>query len=283
MSYPPEYKQHEIGKILEIIKELAKPEKVILFGSHASDRWVEGEYVKEGTPYSYIRDYDFLVVIKKGEGQEKEYIIISHIQNRTGHIKNTVSPIVHDIDYINEGLRLGQYFFTDIIRDGILLYDTGDYQFNEPAILTREEEKEKAQGYFDIWFPQSKDFLDGSVYHESKNQLRVGAFSLHQAAESFYNTALLVFTGYKPKTHHLGKLRNYAKHISPELYRIFYESAPDEQEYHLFELLNRGYIEARHKPDYPITAEELRILIDKVSRMQEVVGRICREKIARMG
>ncbi len=45
LSYLPEYKQHEIGKILEIIKELAKPEKVILFGSHASDRRVEDEYV----------------------------------------------------------------------------------------------------------------------------------------------------------------------------------------------------------------------------------------------
>lgn len=283
MSYLPEYKQHEIGKILEIIKELAKPEKVILFGSHASDRWVEDEYVKEGTPYSYIRDYDFLVVIKKGEGQEKEYIIVSHIENRTGYIKNSVTPIVHDIDYINEGLRLGQYFFTDIIRDGILLYDTGNYLFDEPAILTREEKKEKAQGYFDTWFPQGRDFLDGSVYHESKRQLRVGAFSLHQAAESFYNTALLVFTGYKPKTYHLERLRNYAKHISPELYGIFHKPALSEQECYLFDLLRRSYIDARYRLDYPITVEELRILIDKVSGMQEVVGRICREKIERMG
>lgn len=183
LSYLPEYKQHEIGKILEIIKELAKPEKVILFGSHAS----------------------------------------------------------------------------------------------------REEKKEKAQGYFDTWFPQGRDFLDGSVYHESKRQLRVGAFSLHQAAESFYNTALLVFTGYKPKTHHLERLRNYAKHISPELYGIFHKPALSEQECYFFDLLRRSYIDARYKLDYPITVEELRILIDKVSRMQEVVGRICREKIARMG
>lgn len=283
LSHLPEYKQQEIAKILEIIKELAKPEKVILFGSHVSDKWVEDEYVEGGIRYSYISDYDFLVVIKKGAEHEKEHVIISHIQNRTGHIKNTVSPIIHDIDYINEGLRLGQYFFTDIIRDGILLFDSGNYQFNEPAVLTPEEEKEKAQGYFDIWFPQGKDFLDGAVYHESKDQLRVGTFSLHQAAESFYSTALLVFTGYKPKTHHLGRLRNYAKHISPELYRIFYETVQDEQECHLFELLNRGYIEARYKPDYPITAEELRILIGKVRGMQEVVGQICGERIARMG
>ena len=283
LSHLPEFKQREIADILEIIKELAKPEKVILFGSHASNQWVEDEYVEDGIRYSYISDYDFLVVIKKKEGQEKEYVIVSHIENRTSHIKNSVSPIVHDIDYINEGLRLGQYFFTDIIRGGILLYDTGNYRFNKPAFLTSEEAKDKAHGYFDIWFPQGKDFLDGSVYHESKNQLRVGAFSLHQAAESFYSTALLVFTGYKPKTHHLGRLRNYAKHISPELYGIFHESAPDEREYHLFELLNRGYVEARYKPDYPITAEELRMLIGKVTRMQEVVGRLCGKKIGRIG
>lgn len=142
----PESKQQEIAEILEIIKEEAKPEKIILFGSHASDKWVEDEYVEDGVRYSYISDYDFLVVIRKNG--EKEHAIISHIENRTGHIKNAVSPIVHDIDCINEGLRFGQYFFTDIICEGILLYDTGNYQFIEPAKLTPQEEAEKSKKVF---------------------------------------------------------------------------------------------------------------------------------------
>src|SRR5690606_28060205 len=159
LSHRPESKQKDIAEILGIIKEEAKPEKVILFGSHASDQWVENEYVEDGVRYSYITDYHFVVVIKKEQSQEKEHDIISHIENRTEHIENAVSPNVPDIDYINEGLRFGQYFFTDIIREGILLFDTGNYRFVEPAKLTPQEEKEKAQGYFEIWFPYGGEFL----------------------------------------------------------------------------------------------------------------------------
>lgn len=281
LSHLPKEKQKEILEILEIIKEEAKPEKVILFGSHTSNNWVEDEYVEDGITFSYISDYDFLVVTSKTH--EKEHAIISHIENRTEHIKNVVSPIVHDIGYINEGLRFGQYFFTDIIREGILLYDTENVQFDKPKQLSPKEEQEKAQAYFDIWYPQGSEFLIDSGNAHARNSLRNGAFYLHQATECFYNTALLVFTGYKPKTHNLQKLRNYAKHISLELYQIFRTPASDEQEYHLFDLLKRGYIDARYKLDYNITAEELKILIEKVTKMQEVVAQICAEKIENLG
>lgn len=281
LSHLPEAKQKEILEILEIIKEEAQPEKVILFGSHTSNNWVEDEYVEDGITFSYISDYDFLVVTNKSD--EKEHAIISHIENRTEHINNAVSPIVHDIEYINQGLRFGQYFFTDIICEGILLYDTKNVQFEKPKHLNPKEEQEKAQGYFDIWYPQGHGFLKGAVFHLSENDLRVGAFSLHQATECFYNTALLVFTGYKPKTHNLQKLRNYAKHISLELYQIFRTPASDEQEYHLFDLLKRGYIDARYKLDYTITADELKFLIERAIKMQEIVGRLCKEKIEQLG
>lgn len=279
LSHLPQAKQDEITEIVDVIREVANPVKIILFGSHASNTWVEDSYVEDGVRYSYISDYDFLVVIKKVAGQEKEHAIISHIENRTAHFKNAVSPLVHDIDYINEGLRFGQYFFTDIIHGGVLLYDTEEFAFAEPAILSPQDEKEKAMGYFDIWCPQGKEFLIDAGNAHGRESLRNGAFYLHQATECFYNTALLVFTGYKPKTHNLQKLRNYAKHISPELYTIFRTPVLDEREYHLFDLLKRGYIDARYKPDYQITVEELQELIGKVTAMQGVVERICRAKI----
>ena len=64
----------------------------------------------------------------------------------------------------------------------------------------RGEEKEKAHGYFDIWFPYGGEFLIDAKNGYERGSLKKAAFELHQAAECFYNTALLVFTGYKPKT-----------------------------------------------------------------------------------
>lgn len=281
LSHLPVAKQKEILEILGIIKEEAQPEKVILFGSHTSNNWVEDEYVEDGITFSYISDYDFLVVTNKSD--EKEHAIISHIENRTEHINNAVSPIVHDIEYINQGLRFGQYFFTDIIREGILLHDTQNVQFDKPKHLSPKEEQEKAQGYFDIWYPQGSEFLIDARNAHTRSSLRNGAFYLHQATECFYNTALLVFTGYKPKTHNLQKLRNYAKHISLQLFQIFRTPPSDEQEYHLFNLLKRGYIDTRYKLDYAITADELKILIEKVSKMQDIVGKLCKDKIEQLG
>ncbi|WP_293298858.1 HEPN domain-containing protein [Pedobacter sp. UBA4863] len=278
IAHLPENKQQEIKDILEIIREEANPVKVILFGSHATGNWVEDEYVEDGVRFSYISDYDFLVVIKRGE--EKEQAIISHIENRTNHFSNAVSPIVHDIDYINDGLRFGQYFFTDIINEGVLLYDTNQYTFDKPKKLTPLEEKQKAQGYFDIWFPQGKEFLIDAENAYKRDGFRNGTFYLHQATECFYSAILLVYTGYKPKTHNLQKLRNYAKHISVELYHIFRTPILDEHEFHLFDLLKRGYIDARYKLDYVITETELKELIDKVESMQVLVRRLCTEKIA---
>ncbi len=277
IDHLPENKQEDIRQILEIIKEEANPVKVILFGSHANGNWVEDEYVENGVRFSYISDYDFLVVIKKGE--EKEHAIISHIENRSNHVNNVVSPIVHDIDYINEGLRFGQYFFTDIINEGILLFDDGNYTFDEPRILTPIEEKKKAQGYFDIWFPQAQGFLKGVDFYLTDKELRLCAFSLHQATECFYSAVLLVYTGYKPKTHNLQKLRNYAKHISTDLYQLFRTPVLNERELHLFDLLKKGYIDARYKLDYVISEDDLKELISKVKKMQELVKQLCQEKI----
>lgn len=270
-------KQEQILHIVEIIKEEASPEKIILFGSHARGNWVDDAYMEDGIHYTYISDYDFLVVIKKENHKESQ--IISSIQNRCKRYHNDVMPIIHDIEYINEGLRIGQYFFTDIIADGVLLFDSGIFHFKEPAILTPWEEKERAEEYFSIWYPQGTGFLRTANHALQDNDHKIAAFLLHQATESFYCAALLVYTGYKPKTHNLEKLRAYAKHIAEDLHNLFLTPDDDEHEKHLFDLLKRGYIDARYKKDYIITEEELKELISKVTTMQEIVKAICEEKI----
>lgn len=278
LSHLPEEKQKEILAAVEIIKEEANPEKIILFGSHATGKWVDSSYVEDGIKLSYISDYDLLVVLSDDNKQE-EGEIISHIENRCNDFHGIVSPIAHTISYINHGLSFGQFFFMRIIDEGISLYDTGNTEFVKPKILTPEEQKKKAQDYFDLWFPRGQGFLKGAHFYLGINDYRLSAFSLHQAAENFYGTVLLVFSGYKPSIHGLQKMRNYSKHLSDELYSLFLTPSEDGHEYHLFDLLKRGYIEARYKPNYNINREECEELIDKLTKMEEIVDRICMGKI----
>ncbi len=278
LNHLPLSKRNQILDIVDIIREVVSPEKIILFGSYAKGKYVEHRYTgKDGIFYEYVSDYDFLVVTQ--HNTIKEYELEDIVNSRTQHFKQPINLQIHEIDYINEGLEFGQYFFTDIITDGVLLYDTDLVEFAEPRELTPAEEKEIAQRYFDIWFPGATAFLKGVEFFLSEEEYKIGVFNLHQATESFYYATLLVFTGYKPKTHNLYKLRKQAKHISEELFLLF-PIETNREEKNLFDLLKRGYIDARYKSDYLITKVELSMLIDRIKEMRVLVERICKEKIS---
>jgi predicted nucleotidyltransferase/HEPN domain-containing protein len=258
LEHLPEHKQKQLREIAGIIVKAVDPEKVILFGSHATGRWVEHRYTEGGITYEYISDYDILVITKSGESR-KDYEVQDVIENRCVY-KTPVTVITHDIDFVNKMLTEGQYFFTDIEQEGILLYDAGNTPLAERKLLSPAEAKAIAQNYYEQWFYSAQ------------------AFNLHQAAERTYNAIILVHAGYKSKTHNLGKLKRYSKRFSEELDAVFPDNTPEEK--HLFDLLKRGYIDTRYKDHYEITADELRLLIERVRKLQAIAEKLCQQKIA---
>ena len=50
-----------------------------------------------------------------------------------------VSLIAHDIGQINAEIRTGQYFFSDIVSEGIILYDSKRFTLAKPKAATPEE------------------------------------------------------------------------------------------------------------------------------------------------
>jgi len=273
LSHLPEYKQTDILEITDIIKSVVAAEKIILFGSYAKGGWVEDEYLEDGIRYQYISDYDFVVVTDGIE--EKEFLSTDKIVNQCRHrYKTPVNVLIHDIHYINEGLQFGQYFFSDIVKEGVLLHDTGNVHFTAAKELSKDEHRRIATKYYDQWFESAVGFVKLVKFCYSEKDFKKGAFLAHQAAENFYNTVLLVCTGYKPKTHNLEKLRQYVKAIAPEVYKVIPKNASNE-EAHLFDLLKRGYIDARYKNDYVIKEEELEALVGRIEEMKEAVESLC--------
>lgn len=286
LSHLPQKKQDELAEIVKIICEVANPAKVILFGSHTSDKWVEDEYEERGATYSYISDYDILVVISDGD-KDREHDIASKIENRTLKYKNDVSPIVHSFNYVNKGLEMGQYFFRDIIKEGIVLFDSGEFIFSDSKPLSRDEEKEVALRSYEKWVKSGSRFLkitknSLNVALEDGDPLNEIIFNLNQAAEKLYGGLLLVYTGYKPKTHKLKVYRKYSKHIDENLNQIFKYPIDDSEEYRLFDVLNKAYLDARYQDDYYIDPEDLKKLIGKVGKLEDVVTRLCNERITQL-
>jgi uncharacterized protein len=275
ISHLPESKQQELQRVTQLIVETVAPEKIILYGSYATGAWQEDRYAEKHLVYGFDSDYDILVITKTGD-RRKDYEISSQLTNRSRY-RVPINVITHDMEYINKQLAVGQYFFTEIIKQGILLFDARNEAFSQSKELSSAERKAVAKRDFDKWLTSARTFLKGAKFYLSEKDFKNSVFELHQAAERTYNTVMLVFTGYKPKTHNLDKLRNYTKKFSESLIGVFPLTTKEEE--HLFDLLQKGYIDARYSDDYLIKEEELNTLISRVSELQNVTEKICQSKI----
>jgi len=278
LSHLPEDKKNQVLELKDLIlKKVPAADKIILFGSYASGNWVEDKYTENGIRYEYVSDFDVLIITSNRE--EKEYVLQDKIVN-SWRYHTPVNPIVHTIDYINRGLENGQYFFTDIVKEGVLLFNAGSTEFAEPKILSASEIKKIAQINFSQWFENGYEFLIDAANAKERESYNKVTFYLHQAMENFYSAVLLVFSGYKPKTHNLNVLRDYAKPYSKDLYNIFSPLSENEYENKVFAVLKKGYVEARYDSKFSIDKQSVEIIFERVEKAASIVRVACIERIA---
>lgn len=277
LGYLPINKQTELADIVRIITEVFLPEMIILFGSYARNEWVEEKY--DEIHYRYQSDFDILVVVKTQSelAQAKLERDIEDRIEKNEDIKTPASVIVHDIDFVNRRLGRAQYFFTDIKKEGVLLYDSGKFQLQEARELLPAERKKLAQEDFDYWFNSAKEFFKGFRFYFEEKSYPIAAFHLHQIAERLFSGILLVFTRYKPNTHDLYVLRKLANSVDYRLTQVF--PLDNGESKRLFKLLKKAYVEARYKPNYLITHDELMQLYQQLEELKKVGEAICQEKI----
>ncbi len=277
ISHLPEDKQDELRRVTGVIREAVDPEMVILFGSHARGDWVEDEET------GYISDYDILVIVRSRDAEGGSNRLGQYAERDVARAlrHSHVNAIAHRIDFVNSKLGERQYFFTDIVREGILLYDSGCCKLAEAKELDRAERKRIAERDFEQWFDSACGFLRSFGFNLQEGQLKIAAFELHQATERFYSTILLVHTGHKPKIHDIERLGKLSSLHVPGLARVFPRSTPEEDK--RFDLLKRAYVDARYDPDYAITREELEYLASRVRELKAVAGESCRRKIEGLG
>jgi len=281
IAHLPEGRQGEIRNIIQVIKDFVEPDKIILYGSRASGRFVEDRYEKNGIIYYYISDYDIAIITNKTN--LKEYEVENEILKKV-RVKPDLNIVMYDIDYFNDALKKGKYFYVTIYEDGILVYDKGDVALVKPAPLSMEQVRLNAQEDYDYWKPRinlyyefAQDLLNKT--DQTKTTTNMAAWFLYQAIESLYSAILLVFTGKKPKLHNLLKYRNAVKGFSKELDAIFPFPTKDKYEYNLFDLLKRAYIGAKYKKDYEIRIEEVLAINTRIKAMMEITENLCLKRI----
>ena len=284
IKHLPKRTQEELTVLLDLVcKSVDNCQMIILFGSYARGNYVLWDTkIEFGVRTSYQSDYDILVITNGAvKRAERKLERITNKYHDLFEYRRHAFPqfIVEHINTVNNNLEVSQYFFTDIIKEGILLYDSGKCQLAKPRKLSFREIRDIAQNEFDKLFPYACDFLTGvKDYFILKEKYNLSAFMLHQSCEKLYNTILMVFTNYRPKSHRLQDLGGMVKRFSMELVTVFPQNTDDEKE--CFDLLCRAYIEARYNKDYKITREQLEYLISRLEILKEMTERLCKEKIA---
>ncbi|EHK52248.1 HEPN domain-containing protein, partial [Allomesorhizobium alhagi] len=180
----------------------------------------------------------------------------------------------------NTALRQGQYFFSDIRREGIVLYELDDEPLAEPKPLTPRHAYEAAKEHLDERLPGAFGFLDTFGYSLRKGRQKEAAFLLHQAIEHAYATVLLVLTHYSPPSHNLKFLRALAEDQDRRLAEVW----PRQEQRHRawFNTLNEAYVKARYSKHYAISEEALAWLGERTAELHRLVEQVCLAHLSRL-
>lgn len=277
-SHLPPLKKYELHVLRDVILEHIKPEFVILFGSYARGDWVADKYMEDYRTYEYKSDYDILIIVKN-EKLRDNYGIWNELTTKINQtvIKTPVSIIVDTIDFVNKKINEHNYFYNDIRKEGYVLYDSNNYKLNEPGILNLSELKEIAKKDYEFWLGRYRSFIKDYNHNIDDTELNNAAFHLHQATEALYVAALLVITGYKPKTHDLEKMEKMLIEYDTSFINSFDRTTPENND--RFKLLQRAYVDARYRMDYVISLEDLKLLHQNVLSLEKLVVSICDKKL----
>jgi predicted nucleotidyltransferase len=296
IDHLPQRQQDELAHVKQILmdefavaisratqpwKRNGKILKIILFGSYARNDWVDEP------DNGYQSDFDLLVIVSHKDLTEiADYWYVAEDKIlRDPAVDRLVNVIVHTMEEVNDSLVRGEYFWVDIARDGIALYELPGAPLAAPQPLTAADAFEMASRYFEarskdaaLWLDTARSQIGKS--HSEPGYRKLAAFNLHQATETAYICFLLVGTFYSPRSHNIKFLRSLSEERNQQLVGAWPRNARVDRR--RFELLKRAYVEARYSDSYEIDAEDLDALTRSVEALHELVEALCRQRIAEL-
>jgi predicted nucleotidyltransferase len=288
LDHLPLAKQRELAHVVEVIRagfvsaiahrtqprfREGKILKIILFGSYARGDWVDDPVGR------YFSDFDILVVVSHEDltdvpefwAKTEDRLLQELSEGKM--LRTPVSLIYHSLEDVNDKLRLGRYFFIDIVREGICLFEEPGQPFAEPKRLSAREALDESRAFFEEWFHNAEYSQQLATYSLRDGEQNHAAFLLHQATERLYQCLFLVRTLYAPKTHNLNRLRALAESMEPALKQVWPASSREEKR--AYARLREAYINARYSREYRITREQLEWLGTRVDLLKTLVERAC--------
>ena len=292
IGHLPQAKQRELERVVRIIheefagiversKSEAKKDgriyKIILFGSYARGTWVDEPHTSKG----YRSDFDILVIVSNKELADPKYW--DKATDRLmwdKEIETPVGLIVHGAREISNFLHDGQYFFVDLAREGIILYEFDNRPLAEPKPLSPANALRVAEEHFEKQFKNAVDFLKGSKFFVQEENINLATFNLHQSVETAYSCYLLTLTNYSPPSHNLKFLRGLSEDRDRRLVDIW---PRDRQRFTTwYNILNEAYVKARYSKHFEISGEALQWLQERTAELHALIETLAGEHIEKL-
>jgi predicted nucleotidyltransferase/HEPN domain-containing protein len=293
IDHLPQVQQDELARVVQILmgefeaataratqpsRRNGKIYKIVLFGSYARTDWVDEPQ------NGYQSDFDLLIVVSHKDLTEiADYWYVAEDRIlRDPAIGRPVNIIVHSIDEVNQALKRGEYFWVDIVRDGIALYELPQHELASPMPVSPRDALQMAEGHLATKLGDVSVWLETALEQSRKEDdadryRRHAAFNLHQATEAAYACFLLVRTLYFPRSHNIKFLRSLAEDNEPRLIDAWPRATKLDRR--RFELLKRAYVEARYSANYEIGRDDLEALTRSVRRLRDIVESVSRERL----
>lgn len=248
--------------------------KIVLFGSYARNDWVDEP------ENGYLSDFDLLIIVsneKLTDIADYWYVAEDKILHDPA-IGRTVNIIVHDLAEVNAAIGRGEYFWTDILADGVVLYELPGHPLATPRPMTPQSAWEVGERYFEKWMPKIRVALNKAEFCMAQGERNEAAFDLHQAVERSYICLLLVHTFYFPRSHNIKFLRSLAEDVDKELIAAWpRDSRLDRRR---FETLKRAYVEARYSEQYDVSVDDLLALQRAAQNLAAMVEGSAQRRLA---
>jgi HEPN domain-containing protein len=188
-----------------------------------------------------------------------------------------VTTIVLETNTCIDWLKAGHRFARTVLESSIQPFASDIFSFPAPGDFDPEIELIAMEKYYAEGLNKMREFLAGADLFRVREQNKMAAFMLHQAAEHGLRAILKTGTGYHCITHSIERLLRYGSMVSYMLPDIFPEKT--EKDKCLFRLLQNAYSDARYKDDYNIHVSDLLSLTEKIRHIQELLEKVGRTYI----
>jgi HEPN domain-containing protein len=258
--------KNQEAKLVAMITEAVPVEKIYMLGSSLQQQRTESIFMTDAPSCRKVGHYWLLVLVDKDCGHSDSYVQ-DKIENNCQHFIPVTVIVLHTAQF-NNWLTEGQRFACTVIKIAVLLNDSNNIPLAIPNTINEEADKKAMEPYCTQGINKVNEFIAGAELYRIREQNKMAAFMLHQAAEQALLTILKRATGLHTNTHNIDKLLRYCSMVNYQIPAIFPRNNDTNER--LFQLLQKAYIDSRYKEGFKINSNDLLTIIERVKQLQQM-------------